>query len=319
MALDRIVVVLPATATLIDSSRELLVAASRLPGEVSVLWFNGELNEEVRQELGKYQVRQVHVVELPFAVPRGVAACQAVLTLEPTWVVLRAHPDATENCALLGHALQVAAIVDCNGLTVDANGVRVHKAAFGSRWRMELRIENGGALAFRPNSFPTEPLTTAGEPPQVHLMPTPSVTGAARIESRTQVPPSGRPDLDAARVVVVGGRGTDGDFGAITELADELGGAVGATRDVTDLNWAPHETLIGQTGVTVCPQLYIGAGVSGAVHHLVGMRGAHTIVAINLDPDAPIFEVAHFGIVADAQATLSDIVAEIRKRKTASA
>ena len=117
----------------------------------------------------------------------------------------------------------------------------------------------------------------------------------------------------APRVVVVGGGGTEGDFTPIEELADVLGAAVGATRVATDEGWIDHSAQIGQTGVTVAPRLYIGAGVSGAIHHRSGMQAAETIVAVNTDPDAPIFELADLGIVGDLTEVLPQAAAEIRR------
>ena len=107
--------------------------------------------------------------------------------------------------------------------------------------------------------------------------------------------------------------GTEGDFGPLEDLADELGAAIGATRVATDEGWIAREAQVGQTGVTVSPRLYIGAGVSGAVHHRGGMQAAGTIVAVNNDPDAPIFEIADYGIVGDLFAVLPQATAELRR------
>ncbi|GAB3217982.1 hypothetical protein GCM10027586_10990 [Kineococcus gypseus] len=124
-----------------------------------------------------------------------------------------------------------------------------------------------------------------------------------------------RPALAEAEVVVVGGRGTDGDFAPVEELADVLGGAVGATRVATDEGWIGHEAQVGQTGVTISPRLYVGAGVSGAVHHRGGMDASVTVVAVNEDPDAPIFEFADYGVVGDLTEVLPALSAEIRRRR----
>jgi electron transfer flavoprotein alpha subunit len=143
-----------------------------------------------------------------------------------------------------------------------------------------------------------------------------AVSGRAtrvRVVERTPQAPSDRPDLGSADVVVVGGRGTEGDFGPLEALADEIGGAVGATRVATDEGWIGHEAQIGQTGVTVSPRLYVGAGVSGAVHHRGGMQASGTIVAVNSDPEAPIFEIADYGVVGDLFAVLPQLTEELRR------
>ena len=113
--------------------------------------------------------------------------------------------------------------------------------------------------------------------------------------------------------MVVGGRGVDGDFSIVAQLAEALGGAVGATRVATDEQWADHALQIGQTGVTIAPNLYIGLGVSGAIHHTSGITGAEVVVAVNTDADAPIFEIADFGIVGDLHTVVPAILAALRR------
>ena len=128
---------------------------------------------------------------------------------------------------------------------------------------------------------------------------------------------AGRPDVTEASIVVSGGRGL-GDpegFRLIEQLADALGAGIGASRAATDAGWYPHQHQIGQTGKTIAPQLYIGAGISGAIQHRAGMQTSQTIIAVNKDGDAPIFSIADFGIVGDLYKILPPVIEEIEKRK----
>jgi len=172
-------------------------------------------------------------------------------------------------------------------------------------------------VLIRPKAVSAEPVAGAGAA-QVETLSDPVDTSkpVARVLRREREKASG-PRLEDATVIVSGGRGLGApeNFKMLDELADELGAAVGASRAVVDAGWKPYSFQIGQTGKTVKPTVYIALGISGAMQHTVGMKGAKTIIAINKDPEAPIFKMADLGVVGDVHKIVPQLIQEVRSRK----
>jgi len=302
------------------SALELLTAARGL-GEVHAVWL-GEGAEDAVARLGEYGAAVVHVVaagEPAASLPPAVASALAgvMTTVGARTVLLASTFENKEVAARLALATDAGLVVDASAVERGDDGAVVTtQQAFAATWTLRGQVTAARAVvALKPNAVPAVPVGAAA-PPLVQAHDAAVPDQRVRVVERTPRPSSGRPDLGEAQIVVVGGRGTGGDFSAVEDLADALGGAVGATRVATDEGWIGHEAQIGQTGVTVSPRLYVGAGVSGAVHHRGGMVASGTVVAVDTDADAPIFEFADFGVVGDLFTVLPQAAAEVRRRRS---
>ena len=169
-------------------------------------------------------------------------------------------------------------------------------------------------VTVKPNAIAPEPAPMQAEVETAAVTITEAAKGA-RIVAREPRQASGRPQLTEAAVVVSGGRGTGGDFSGVEDLADALHGAVGASRAAVDSGWYPHAYQVGQTGKTVSPQLYIAAGISGAIQHRAGMQTSKAVVAVNKDAEAPIFALADLGVVGDLHTVLPAVVEAIQQAR----
>ncbi|MFC7848935.1 electron transfer flavoprotein subunit alpha/FixB family protein [Arthrobacter sp. NPDC057388] len=299
------------------SSLELLTIARSL-GETAVA-VNGELSDDVAGTLGAYGAASIFRpsstdLDDYLVAPKAAFLAAVADKSGATTVLLENSPEGKEIAARLGIRLSAGVITDV--VAVDADGT-AHKSVLAGSYTTTAKATTPvTVLSVKANTVDPEPAAAPGVPETVTVdAPADATAAAARITSREQKVASGRPDLTDARIVVAGGRGLDGDFGPVEELADALGAAVGASRAATDAGWISHDAQVGQTGKTVSPQLYISAGISGAIQQKAGMQTAKVIVAVNKDAESPVFEIADFGIVGDLFQVLPQATEEIKKRK----
>ncbi len=307
-------------ATPRKATLELLTLARRL-GEPSAL-VCGPADDAIVTVLGEHGASRVYVVDDPMVddflvAPKAEALVHVVRRTTPSAVLVTASREGTEVAARAAVRLDSGIITDATDVTPDADGPLVTQSVFSGTWTTQSQVVRGTPIiTVRPNSVTAE--VSSVEPTVEHV--TVAFTDAARgarVTGRASTASAGRPDLTDAAVVISGGRGMGSAeaFGIIERLADELGGAVAASRAATDLGWYGHDFQVGQTGKTVSPQLYLASGISGAIQHRAGMQGSRTIVAVNKDAAAPIFDIADFGVVGDAHVVLPALIDEIGRRK----
>ena len=231
-----------------------------------------------------------------FSVGATAQALSAVVAKEnPAAVLISSTARGKEIAGRLAVRINSGLITDA--IDIDASCVAT-QSVFGGSATVHSTVSHGTPIVtIRSNSVEVEAGNSA--PAVEHFDVSFDGTDKATVTSVEPAVKGGRPELTEASIVVSGGRGTDGNFAPVEEFADLMGAAVGASRAATDAGWYPHSHQVGQTGKTVSPQLYVACGISGAIQHRAGMQTSKTIVAINKDPEAPIFEVADFGVVGD--------------------
>jgi electron transfer flavoprotein alpha subunit len=300
---------------------ELLTAARRL-GSPSVVW-TGAGAEAGQPRLAEFGADRVYVAGggeyAEFvAAPAAELLAQLVAEKAPAAVLIAGTLEGKEIAGRLAVKTGSGVLTDAVDVTAGPDGAPVaEQPNFGGAITVHSRVAKGTpVIAVRPNAITAEPSPGAAEvvPVTVALS---DAAKAATITEHVTAAKGERPDLTEAQIVVSGGRGTGSaeGFGVIEQLADALGAAVGASRAVTDAGWYPHQFQVGQTGKTVSPQLYVAAGISGAIQHRAGMQTSKTIIAINKDPEAPIFEITDFGIAGDLFQVIPQLLDEIGKHK----
>ena len=297
------------------ATNELLTIARRL-GEPSAV-FIGAPDDETVASLSRYGAEKIYVVDDAeikgyLVAPKAEVLAELMRQASPAAVLVPASGEGKEIAGRL-------AIKTGSGVLTDAVDVQpgpvATQSVFAGNYTVQTTVTKGTPIiAVKPNSATPEPAPGAGE---VHTVPF-TISGAAkdaRIVSSEPRTASGRPELTEAAIVISGGRGTSGDFGPVEALASALGAAVGASRAAVDAGWYPHAFQVGQTGKVVSPQLYMANGISGAIQHRAGMQTSKTIIAVNKDPEAPIFELADFGVVGDLHTVLPAVTEEIERRR----
>ena len=296
---------------------ELLTLARSL-GEPSAV-FVGAGYDNAKAALAEYGAQKVYVagdaeLDSYLVAPKAEVLAQVVGSSSPVAVLIPSSPEGKEIAGRLAVKIDSGIITDAVGVGA---GFVADQSIFGGSYTVKSRVSRGTPIiTVRPNSTAPEPAPAQPAEEQVSVTLSDAAT-KAKVLDRVSEKKGGRPELTEASIVVSGGRGLGGgeNFALIEKLADSLGAAVGASRAATDAGWYPHQNQVGQTGKTVSPQLYVAVGISGAIQHRAGMQTSKTIVAINKDSEAPIFDLVDFGVVGDLFDVVPQLTEQIEARK----
>jgi electron transfer flavoprotein alpha subunit len=298
---------------------EALTAARALGDPAAVVVGAPGTAAAARAALAEYGAARVYVAEAPeveefLVAPKAEVLAALVADKAPAAVVIPSSTEGKEVAARLAVKTNSGFLTDVTGIAADGTATQV---AFAGATIVHSRVTVGTPIyTVRGNSVTPEPAPAAAQEETVAVSLS-DAARAARVVDRVVEQKSSRPELTEASIVVSGGRGVASaeNFAVIEALADALGGAVGASRAAVDSGYYPHTFQVGQTGKTVSPQLYIAVGISGAIQHRAGMQTSKTIVAINKDPEAPIFELADFGVVGDLNTVVPQATELITTRR----
>jgi len=296
---------------------ELLTIARRLGEPSAVFIGSGDQGSAVAEKVKKYGPAKVYVVDDAeikgyLVAPKAEALQQLVEKASPAAVLIPSSIEGKEIAGRLAIKIESGLITDAVDIADDGTTTQ---SVFAGNYTVTAKVTKGTpVITVKPNSATPEEAEGAAAVEEFSATVSDSAKKAQIVASQPRKA-SGRPDLTEAAIVVAGGRGTGGKFEPVEQLADSLGAAVGASRAAVDSGWIPHSFQIGQTGKTVSPQLYIAGGISGAIQHRAGMQTSKTIVAVNKDDEAPIFELVDFGVVGDLHTVFPAAAEKITERK----
>jgi electron transfer flavoprotein alpha subunit len=299
------------------STFELLTAARALGEPSAVVVGPAGTAGKLAEGLKAHGAAKVYVAETDsadFLTPQVSVLASLVASKEPVAVLIGVSADGKEIAGRLAVKTDSALLGD---VVAVGEGPSATHSVFGGAFIAEAKANTAHpVITLRPGSVEVENAEGAAAEETVEV---PAASGrSATVQSREPVTQGDRPDLTEASVIVSGGRGVGSadDFTVVEALADSLGAAVGASRAAVDSGYYPHQFQVGQTGKTVSPQLYIALGISGAIQHRAGMQTSKTIIAVNKDTEAPIFEIADFGVVGDLFKVAPQLKDEVAKRKS---
>ncbi len=299
---------------------ELLTIARRLGEPSAVFIGDAGSGDGVAETVKKYGAEKVYVVDDAeikgyLVAPKAEVLQQLVEKTSAAAVLIPSSAEGKEVGARLAVKTRSGLITDAVDVQAGESGPVTTQSVFAGNYTVQATITQGTPIiTVKPNSAAPEEAAGAGTVEQFAPTISDSAKKAKIVASQARKA-SGRPELTEAAIVVSGGRGTGGNFEEVEGFADSLGAAVGASRAAVDSGWKPHAFQVGQTGKVVSPQLYVANGISGAIQHRAGMQTSKTIVAVNKDDEAPIFELVDFGVVGDLHTVLPAATEEITKRK----
>ena len=300
------------------TTAELATAGARIGTVTAVVLAGNGKGAAFAATVNQGPIANVVILESDDFAHFGVAASADALAnlikaKSPNAVLIASHAFGKEVAARVAVLTESGIITDAVDVAADTTATQL---VFGGSTTVHSKVSHGTPIiTVRPNSVEAD-LSAAS--PATESVPANIGDAAKKSKISSTQPPvkGGRPELTEANIVVSGGRGTNGDFAAVEKFADELGAAVGASRAATDAGWYPHSHQVGQTGKTVSPQLYVACGISGAIQHRAGMQTSKTIVVVNKDPEAPLFEICDFGVVGDLFAVLPQATTAMAAQKS---